>query len=263
MTWLLLALRVVLVLSYTLGCYLTLIVGRALLWLVRRSSQHWSDEIYRLWGAGMTRLLGIRVDVRGPTPPRPFLLVSNHLSYVDIFLLAGLFGCVFVAKSEIARWPLIGHLCRAVGTIFVDRQSRRDALRVGTQIHETLAAGRSVVVFPEGTTSGGETVEPFKASLLAPAAAQEVPVYGAALSYQTPADVPPARLSVCWWADMQLVPHLFGLFRLPSFCASVNFAEAPIQDSDRKRLARRLHTAILAKFTPVTGSEDGCNLKNS
>jgi 1-acyl-sn-glycerol-3-phosphate acyltransferase len=109
------------------------------------------------------------------------LLVANHLSYLDIVLLSSLTPCVFVAKNEVKDWPVFGWFARLAGTVFVDRNDRRDAARANELIRSALREGALVVLFPEGTSSNGSTVLPFKSSLLQAAIGERVPFTGAAL----------------------------------------------------------------------------------
>ena len=110
--------------------------------------------------------------------PSSGLLVSNHLSYLDIVVLSSIRPCVFVAKRDVARWPLFGWLAHAAGTIFVDRE-RRFSTEFVNGIHEAIAAGLPVVLFPEGTSSDGSTVLPFKSALLESAVQLRSPVAAA------------------------------------------------------------------------------------
>ena len=197
----------------------------------------------------------MRVEVSGEPPRAPFCLVSNHLSYVDIVLLGSRLGCVFVAKGEVSDWPVIGFLARAAGTIFVNRRSKRDALRVLEIIERRIGLGDGVVIFAEGTSSRGDTVLPLKPALLEWAARTGLPVGYASLSYRTPAGVPSADLAVCWWGDMTFGPHLLDLCRLPEFHATLTFGREPIRDRDRKQLAARLHRAVREQFIPVVTPE--------
>ena len=178
--------------------YLLLIVGLALLWRSSAARLRWRNFIARSWGRSVGRLAGLTTHVEGTPPAPPFLLVSNHLGYIDIILFSSLLGCVFVAKKEIEDWPVVGRMCRAAQTIFVDRENRRDVVRVNRLIEQALTAGKGVVLFPEGTSTKGETVAPFNAALLAYAAQTGFPVAYAAVSYRTRADEAPAHLSVCW-----------------------------------------------------------------
>lgn len=248
--------RLPLVAALTLGSMTLVLLGRALFFFLPRVRKRWMDGVYRRWGRWMTRVLGARVTIDGARPEPPFLLVSNHLSYIDILVLAGATGGVFIAKAEIDGWPIFGLACRSVDTIFVNRESRRDVVRVGELIQETLDKGTGVVLFAEGTTSQGATVEPFRTPLLASAAAAGLQVHHATLSYHTPDGTKAAVDSVCWWGDMELWPHLWQLVRLPAFYATVKFGRKPIHDPDRKRLAQQLHQAILERFVPVTGAEE-------
>lgn len=211
-------------------------------WPRRRAA--WRDRVARHWARGIGRRLGLAWRVVGRPPEPPFLLVANHLGYADIFLLLALTGGSFVAKSEIGSWPLVGHLCRMSGVLLIDRGSRRDLLRVGSAIEERLAAGGGVILFPEGTTGRGDGLLPFKASLLEVAAGSGTPVWYAAVSYRTPPEAPPAAETVVWWGDAPFLPHFLRLTRVPRVEATVAFGAEPIVDSDRKRLAARLRSAM-------------------
>ena len=140
-----------------------------------------------------TATISGRITVEGQRPPAPFFLVANHLSYVDIVLLLAELPVVFVAKQELASWPVLGYLTRLVGNIFVDRQSRRDVPRVLAEIRRRIEIGYGVVVFPEGTSSDGSSVQPMKPALFEWAAQTEYPVHCAAIRYQTRPGSPPAR----------------------------------------------------------------------
>jgi 1-acyl-sn-glycerol-3-phosphate acyltransferase len=204
----------------------------------------WRALVTHVWARAATRVIGMHVRLQGEPGREPCLVVANHLSYVDVVLLASVQRCSFVAKSEVARWPVLGWFARTMGTVFVERGEKRDLLRLAQDLRALLAAGRRVVLFPEGTSSGGEAVHPFHASLLAPAVELGLPVRYAAIRYETPPGEPPAELAVCWWGDMTFVRHFLSLLRLPGFEAELFLGEEALLDSDRKRLARRLHVAV-------------------
>jgi 1-acyl-sn-glycerol-3-phosphate acyltransferase len=218
-----------------------------------REGHRWSSRLVRAWARSTARLLGMRVRVEGRPPEPPFLLVANHLGYVDVLVLLARLDGVCVARADAARWPLFGALCRAAGTIFVDRDRARDIPNAAAAIDRALRAGRGVVLFPEGTSSAGETVLPFRPSLLQPAARAGIPVSYASLTYATPPSAPSARQVVCWWGEAPFLPHLARLFSLPGFEATVRFGDETFREPDRKRLAARLERAVRARFRPVPG----------
>ncbi|MBK8178033.1 MAG: 1-acyl-sn-glycerol-3-phosphate acyltransferase [Planctomycetes bacterium] len=207
----------------------------------RRLRRRWMGR----WARAVVRVIGARVEVQGPVPPAPCVLVSNHLGYVDIPVLASCTELVFVSKIEVRQWPLIGPAAAAIGTIFLDRSSRRAIPGVNAQISESLAASDRVLFFPEGTSTSGEQVLPFKSSLLEPAAQSGYPVFCAAVHYSTPSGEVPASQSVCWWGDMEFTPHIFGLLRLSGFRARVVFHAEPHVGQGRKQLAERTEQAVV------------------
>ncbi|GAB4223310.1 MAG: hypothetical protein Kow0062_23160 [Acidobacteriota bacterium] len=214
-------------------------------------------EQFRAYARACLALLGVRLEVDGEPPGGGFLLVSNHVSYLDILVLAATARPVFVAKSEIARWPVIGHLARLVGTLFVDRGRIRALPAMLDQLAGLAAAGHGIVLFPEGTTTDGRRILPFRPGLLEVAARTGRAVHAAALSYATPPGCPPAEEAVAWWADMTLVDHVWRLLALPEIEARVAFAAEPVAGDDRKELAERLRGAVLASWAVPGGSREG------
>ncbi len=187
--------------------------------------------------------------------PSSGLLVCNHLSYLDILVLAALAPCVFVAKSEVKRWPVFGWFARLAGTIFVERNKRSHAAQSAEEIGSALADGSLVVLFPEGTSSGGETVLPFKSSLLEPAARNLHPLTAGLIGYElTDGDV---SEEVCYWKDMTLLPHLINLLSKRTIHAFFHFTETRQQAMDRKVLARQLHWELLRLKNVVLFNANG------
>ncbi len=236
--------KTILFLALTLGGTFVWLTGAACLAVARTAQQRWRGIAFRYWAKALVRLFGLQLQVSGPPPAAPFMLVANHLSYVDVIVLAAQFDCVFVAKSEIAAWPLIGWLSRCMNTIFIDRNRKRDLLRVNALLTKALAAGQNVVLFPEGTTTTGAAVLPFKPGLLEPAVRAGRRVAYASLSYRTAPDEAPASAAVCWWGDMEFVPHLLKLFALPGFAGALVFGNEALHANDRKTLAKHLHAAV-------------------
>ncbi len=227
-------------------------LGLPFLVLSESGRSRWRATILRricrclLWQAGA------RVEVHGAAPKAPFLLVSNHLGYVDILLLASRLDTVFVSKQEVASWPVLGLLCRAMGTVFINRESRRDLTRVLGEMDEHLQRGVGIVVFPEGTSTNGEGVLSFLPSLLEIAVRLRRPVDYASLRYSTTTSDPPASDTVCWWGDRPFVPHFLQLMSMPGFQADLHFGSEPIQSDNRKTLAHELREAVAGQLTPAS-----------
>jgi 1-acyl-sn-glycerol-3-phosphate acyltransferase len=238
-----------------LAGYALLLAARLALAPFARRRQRFTAWYFRHWSGVVLGMIGISVRASGEPPAPPFLMVANHLSYVDILVLASRLGCVFVSKAEVRAWPLLGPICRTVGTIFIDREARRDIPRVLAAIERELEGGRGVVLFPEGTVSAGRTVEAFKPPLLALAIRLGRPVHYAALGYRTPAGGPPASEAVCWSGGVPFARHAWGLLRLASVEAAVRFAPRPIFAADRKDLAERLRLAVLAELEAMARLE--------
>lgn len=141
-------------------------------------------KLNRFWSAQLMRLCGIKVVVRGqPRLEGPVLLAANHVSWIDIFILNSVRASWFIAKSEVRAWPLIGSLAAGAGTIFIDRGQRRAIQAASESVKICFDRGASVGLFPEGTTSEGDSVRPFHASLFEPARAAGVPIQPVALRF--------------------------------------------------------------------------------
>lgn len=216
-----------------------------------RNKIAWRQRIFGMWTDSFVRVSKMNIEVRGTPPEPPFFLVCNHLSYSDIGALRKAAKGVFVAKSEVGTWFLAGRICRDMGTVFIDRSNRRDIPRAGDEIIERLDAGEGVIVFPEGTSTKGETVLPFNSSFLEFAAARGLGVHYASLTYTTPPGEMAASRAACWWEDIGFFAHLFRLFHVSSYKAILSFGGEPVKNDDRKALARELHDRVLSTFEPV------------
>lgn len=194
------------------------------------------------WCSIGCRILGIRLALRGLIP-RAGLLVCNHLSYLDILVLSSIRPCVFVAKRDVARWPLFGWLARGAGTIFVDRRRRLAAEAVVDLMRRALVSDSLVVLFPEGTSSDGSTVLPFKSALFEPALQLNCAVTAGGIDYSLAGGS--VVDEVCYWRDMTLVPHLFNLLTKAEIKAELSFARFDPHDMDRKQLALELRREIV------------------
>ena len=188
----------------------------------------------------LARLFGLRTKLRFQPTTTP-LLVCNHVSYLDIIALATVLPVRFVAKSEVRNWPWFGWLARCAGTIFIDRQRCRALPTANRRLADLAKQAGSIVMFPEGTSSDGHTVLPFRSSLLAVAVEENWPVRPVWIGYELPGgDV---TREVCWWGDMTLVPHLWRLLGFAEIVATVRCGR-PVRHWDRKTLAGALHEAV-------------------
>ena len=200
----------------------------------------------RLYHRVCMRLLGLHVVVHGrPAERRPVLFVSNHTSYLDIAILASVVDVSFVAKSEVAGWPLFGLLAKLQRTVFVDRRST-NAGRDRRSIETRLRAGDNLVLFPEGTSNDGIHTLPFKSALFAVAGLQVGPepliVQPVSIACTALDGIPLGRRHrwvYAWYGEMALAPHLWSLLGLGDLTVVVQF-HAPVtlaQFGSRKALA--------------------------
>lgn len=185
----------------------------------------------------------MRVDSRGKAPKRG-LLVSNHLSYLDILVLGSLAPCVFVSRHDVRDWPIFGLFARLSGTLFIDRRIKSEVGRVKEEMGAILDSGQVVVLFPEGTSSDGETLLPFKTSLFQPVVDLNCPISLSWISYALKEGN--AKQEVCYWGDAIFAPHLLRLLGKKEIVAHVDFWEAEnMQRKDRKQLAGELREQML------------------
>jgi 1-acyl-sn-glycerol-3-phosphate acyltransferase len=198
----------------------------------------WAQEASR----GVLKSLGIRSHVTGQ-PPTHGLVVSNHLSYLDILILSSAMPCFFVAKAEIAGWPFFGHAARACGTLFINRGSLASALSVSEQIADRLKLEVPVLFFPEGTTSDGSSLLRFHSRFFEPAILAGAPVTTAALRYVIEDGTPEREL--CWFGDALFLPHILKALGTPGFSARVRFGQPQVY-TDRRMAADQTYAEIAA-----------------
>ena len=143
------------------------------------------EQRVNVWARQMLAITGITLVIRGEPPAgAPVLLVANHISWLDILVLHAARYCRFVSKSDVKDWPLVGTLADGAGTLYIERESRRDAHRMVQQMGARLKAGDVLAVFPEGTTGDGITLKHFHANLVEAAIEADVPVQPLSLSFR-------------------------------------------------------------------------------
>lgn len=210
----------------------------------------------RIWGKATVRLFSMKVMIEGEPPKPPFLIVSNHLSYIDIPIYSAFLDTTFVAKSEIREWPLIGFMAKTLGIIFIDRRMKSDVKRVNQKISDDLNELQGVVLFPEGTTSPGMEVMRFRPSLLEHAATSGMSVSYASLRFQTSEPDEPAYRSVCWWGKISMAKHQLLMGKNRKIDVTIRFGDKRILNNDRKELAAQLHKRVSEIFVPVIDKMD-------
>ncbi len=202
----------------------------------------WLQQAARAIQASM----GIHTQVEGK-PPACGLVVSNHLSYLDIIIISAVMPCFFVAKAEIGRWPYFGRAARSGGTLFVNRESMASANRVADTIAERLELPVPVLLFPEGTSTDGSEVLRFHTRLIHPATEAGAPITAAAVRYivdDGPHGPVPER-ELCWYGDESFGAHLWKVLGVSNFSAWLRFGEPRVY-SDRRAAADLTHDEITA-----------------
>ena len=217
-------------------------------WLIRAKTPAW---ITLLWHRGTCKIFQMRVHVSGDKLPnaRAGLFLSNHLSYLDIVVLGSLVGAKFISRADVKNWPFFGYLARRQGTIFIDRLAKNTHNHID-QLGQEFQKPCPIIMFPEGTSSSGVGVLPFKSSLLAPLTAlPDLPVQPVTIFYKGRYGLPMGRLFepfYAWYGDMDLVPHIAELLSLGPVDIEVIF-HAPIKLSDyhdRKEFAEAARSIV-------------------
>lgn len=213
------------------------------------ASAHLRERLIRGWSRKLLAICGIEVEVQGlapgQAPPSGAMLVSNHISWLDIYVIHSWHPVRFVAKSEIRSWPVIGWLCDKTGTIFIERGRKRDAHRVLHHITEVMQQGDLVCVFPEGTTTDGSKVLPFHANLMQAPVAGGLPVQPMGLAYLDAATGKPT-LAPAYIDDISLGQCLDAILRSPPIKARLTLGPQLLANSaGRRELAEAAREAVV------------------
>lgn len=211
--------------------------------------------------------LGVRRHVRGTPPPAGTgaLIVANHVSWLDIGVIGAERQLAFVAKSEVAGWPVVGFLADLQRTLYIDRQRRGATAGVAATMGARIAAGEEVVLFAEGTTGDGTRVLPFRSSLLGAAhqamgdAAEDVTVYPLAITYTGWQGLPGGRIeraALAWYGDTELWPHLKLILECGAVDVELVWGQPIVMGhaTSRKQATRLAQEAVRgARRAAVTG----------
>lgn len=222
------------------------------------------------WCRRIVRALGLICEIRGPLPeagPRGLAVVANHLSYLDILVMSAARPFVMVSKCEVRRWPLLGWITAQAGTIYVERADVKGGqTQTHVEVNRLMAAafrsGLPVLFYPEGTTTSGDGVLPFRRGLFNSVIQDQVPVKTAALAYEMedcPAGCSIAQ-DVCFVGDAEFAPHLFKALGLRGLKVKVRFGAETIAGDDRFALALNARNRVCdlyEEFTEIRGLQRG------
>lgn len=240
--------KLILLMLWIAGFYLPVLISKKL------KKRAWRDKCLLSCYAGLVALSGVKLKVYGKlSPARPMLVVSNHLSYIDIFILASRIPVHFTPKSEIANWPIIGHICRICETVFIDRKPDKVKEAAGT-IQMALERGDIISIFPEATTGNGVHLLPFRSGFFSLAEMKtndaELVVQPVAIAYSQVRRLPIDSTQwpdIAWYGDMELMPHLLRFLEIGPVTAELILLP-PVTMSqfggDRKALAQHCHDAV-------------------
>lgn len=210
------------------------------------SSPRLRRTLTREWSSSLLILLGVQLSIRG-TPPNDashkMMVVANHVSWLDIYLLNAVWPVRFVSKAEVRNWPVIGWLAEVTGTLFLERGKRRDTARINDAIITALNNDDCVALFPEGTTTDGTHIRPFLSSLLQPAIDAGAELRPAALRYLNPDGTINTRAA--YHGDMSMMDSLRNILAEREILAELHFL-APVSCTGkiRRELARQTETVI-------------------
>jgi 1-acyl-sn-glycerol-3-phosphate acyltransferase len=221
------------------------------LWTIKTRFPGWGaaerEQAVQRWSKGILTLAGIELQVGGaPLATGPVLLVANHISWLDIVVLHAAGYCRFVAQAGIRHWPLVGALATGAGTLYIERASRRDAMRVVHHMRDRLAAGDVVAIFPEGTTGDGRMLLPFHANLVQAAISANVPVQPVALRFADGARGP-TSFAPSFVGDETLIGSVWRTLGARGLVAHVQYGAPELPAGrDRRAWAQDLHDAVQA-----------------
>lgn len=200
----------------------------------------------QVWASQLLRIWDIELEVRGkPVLLGPALLVCNHISWLDIVVIHATRHCRFVSKSELREWPLIGTLATGAGTLYIERENRKDALRMVKEMAGALKDGDVLAVFPEGTTGDGFDMLPFHANLIQSAIDGDAPIQPLALQYL---DARSGEISMAarFVGDDTLVGSIWSTLNSTGLKAIVNFGEIEVAASrDRRGWSQDLRQKVM------------------
>ena len=199
-------------------------------------SQPQKNKRIEVWAGALLAKLAIQLVVKGVPPAAgPVLLVSNHISWLDILVMHASKHCRFVSKADVKHWPVLGALATGAGTLYIERESRRDAMRVVHHMCEALQNGDILAVFPEGTTGNGIDLLPFHANLLQAPIVCNLPVQPVALQYLDP-DSDQISQVMSYVGDESLLTSLWRTLKSKGITAVFTYGEPQLSNGRSRRM---------------------------
>lgn len=232
--------------------------ARPFLHIVSRSARmRFVAGSVRLWARACLRILGLKINIHGLSGDLHStrrLIVSNHQSYLDVVIIASIFPTLFVAKTEVRRWPLLGWLSRLGGAIFINREDARSGVKCAYRVSRALRDGVSVHVFPEATTGDGSTVLPFNGLFFASAVRSQTSALPLTIKFQSVNGGPMNREAldlVCWYGEMDFARHFWKFLNIESVEVSLMINEPikPARAQRAKVLAQVARERVFRSFT--------------
>ena len=245
-------------LAVALACVVVSTLVLVPLQLIAMKTRLWSEwRVLRLWHRANCRALGFRIHQHGKlTARRPLVVASNHVSWTDISVIGSRCDVSFIAKADMAAWPVMGWLARLQRTIFIERERRRTSGTQASEIARRLAAGEAIVLFAEGTTGDGNTILPFKSTLFGAAtmaisegAVDKVFIQPMTIAYTRIQGMPMGRRGrplAAWIGDTELAPHAATLLSEGAVDVELHFGEAMdfAAGDSRKEATRRAEAEV-------------------
>lgn len=242
--------RFVAALVYAVACILMV------LFYLQWVSPNKKVGLLRSWSAAFLRIVGIKLKIEGDIYDKHCLIVANHISFIDIFGLNVAKPGRFIAKSEIANWPIFGRIAKGVDTLFIERKNRRSIVTVNQQISDALSKQQTIMLFPEGKTSVGMTLLPLRSNLIEPAVMSRTPVQPFVLVYRENG-MPTTKAS---YAHISLFPCLWNIVSTPGLSLTVK--ALPLIDptgKDRRQVAAEA-SAMMSEAMGVVDPMQAMNL---
>jgi len=233
------------VLMFLWGLFATGLIWPFLGLMLGRKAGFFQEQIRRNWCVTVCRILNVKVEVVGLPNAQTKLFVANHISWVDIIALGARHPLLFVAKEEVADWPVMGYLARRLGTLFVRRGDAEQTNSIAEQMAWQLRQGRQIMLFPEGTTTNGERVLRFHAKLLHPAQLAQVQVQAVGLEYQGQ-----AKNYAPFIGDDDFLPHLLQILTLDRIHLRVHYCQPLPAGLHRDVLAQTTRKQVVAALFP-------------